>query len=354
MVLYKVNQGVKKLKSKTTIVLSTVALSLSGLGFAMAVPLTAHAATCTQTGFFKDGINMTAAQINPSGTVSGDVDATGCNIGVYYDNGSGSVNGANIHGSNYFGVLVNGDDNTVAANVQNSSIHDIGETPLNGSQHGVAIYYRGFGAGTASGEITNNTVSKYQKGGIVTNGAGTTADVRGNTVAGEGPVAYIAQNGIQVGYGALATVVGNTVTGNSYTGTNNAASGGIIVVGGPCYGGAYTTNAQIVKNTVTGNDVGVWLSNIDADCVSAPTAQTNDKVVNNTISNDAVNNVSGDGYPKGYQAGIADQGNNDKLINNKISGSGYSARNTASIFSTQIDADASFTNNAKVHANKID
>lgn len=41
------------------------------------------APTCTVTGFVRDGINLTAAQINPA-TVSGDVDATGCNIGVYY------------------------------------------------------------------------------------------------------------------------------------------------------------------------------------------------------------------------------------------------------------------------------
>ena len=41
-------------------------------------------AACTQTGFVRDGINLTAALINPTGTVSGDVDATGCNIGIYY------------------------------------------------------------------------------------------------------------------------------------------------------------------------------------------------------------------------------------------------------------------------------
>ncbi|MGH7239518.1 MAG: hypothetical protein ACREHG_05570, partial [Candidatus Saccharimonadales bacterium] len=307
------------------------------------------------TGFFRDGINMTAAKINPRGNVSGDVSATGCNIGVYYDNGSGSVNGANIHGSNYFGVLVNGDVNSVTVNVENSSIHNIGETPLNGDQHGVAVYYRAFGSGTASGKISNNNISVYQKGGIVVNGAGTTTDVRDNTVTGQGPVNYIAQNGIQVGYGAVAQVMGNTVTGNSYTGPNFAASGGILVVGGDCYGGAYTTDTQIVKNSVSGNDIGIWLSNLQGDCVSAPTTQTNIKVVNNVISNSSLNNTTGNGTTQGYQAGIADQGNNDKLINNKVSGAGYDpANSSSSIFTTWIDASSSFTNNAKVHANKTD
>src|SRR5207302_10363182 len=126
------------------------------------------------TGFFRDTINMTAVLINPVGTVSGDVDATGCNIGVYYDNGAGAVKSAMIHGSNYFGVLVNGDAANVTVDISNSTIHDIGEVPFNGTQHGVGIYYRGFGNGTASGKVTGNTVSRYQKGGIVINGPGST------------------------------------------------------------------------------------------------------------------------------------------------------------------------------------
>jgi hypothetical protein len=74
-------------------------------------------AACTATGFYRDGINMTAASINPAGTVSGTVNAAGCNIGVYYDTGVGTIDQADIFGSNYFGVLVNGDANIVAVNI---------------------------------------------------------------------------------------------------------------------------------------------------------------------------------------------------------------------------------------------
>jgi hypothetical protein len=38
----------------------------------------------------------------------------------------------------------------------------------------------------------------------------------GNVVTGDGPIAYIAQNGIQVGFGATRTVKNNTVSGNNY------------------------------------------------------------------------------------------------------------------------------------------
>lgn len=300
---------------------------------------TKAATTCSATGFFRDGINMTAALINPVATVTGTVDATGCNIAVYYDaNGAGgAVKAANVSGSNYFGVLVNGDDGTVSVDVLNSTIHDIGESPLNGTQHGVGIYYRSFVlGGSATGKISGNQLSKYQKGGIVVNGTGSNAIVSSNTVTGEGPVAYTAQNGIQFGFGSSGSAMKNAVTGNSYMGTSTA-SGGILVVGGDCYGGPLTTGIQVVQNIVSNNDVGVWLSNIEADCVSPPSDQTNIKVVNNTISNNLCTNP--------YQAGVSDQGNNDKIINNSISGVGYQ-------FPCGVAIDISSTLRPKVHANQ--
>ena len=87
----------------------------------------ATAATCTPTGFFRDSLNMTAAAINPPGTFSGPLDATGCNIGIFYGAGAtGTVNSADIYGANYFGVVVDGDSGVVSVDVSNSSIHDIG------------------------------------------------------------------------------------------------------------------------------------------------------------------------------------------------------------------------------------
>jgi parallel beta-helix repeat protein len=300
------------------------------------------AATCTPTGFVRDGINMTAAQIG--GDVTGPLDATGCNIGVYYDNTtSGNVAGADISGANYFGVVVNGDTGAASVNVTGSTIHDIGETPLNGTQHGTGIYYRAFG-GAASGVISGNSVGHYQKNGITING-NVSATIVNNTVTGEGPVPYIAQNGIQVGYGAQATVTGNTVTGNAYTGANLASSGGILVVGGPCFGLPYTVGLSIMKNTLTGNDVGVWLFNADAGCVTT-TARTANRVKLNTITNNAVTNTTGFSATCGYQAGIADVGIDDLIVNNSISGAGYTpvsgdCGGTPAAFVRFIDADAS-------------
>src|SRR5262245_10649368 len=66
-------------------------------------PASTLAASCQATGFIRDGIDLTAAQIG--GTVSGQLDATGCDIGVYNPT---RVTGAEIFGARYYGVVANG------------------------------------------------------------------------------------------------------------------------------------------------------------------------------------------------------------------------------------------------------
>ncbi len=175
---------------------------------------TAGAATCTPTGFMRDGINLTAAQIG--GSVSGSLDATGCDIGVYFATSGSVAAGAQIFGARYFGIVNDG----TSVVVEGASIHTIGNTPFDGTQHGVGIYFTNGGTGTIDG----NMVSAYQKGGIVvtgtnaTSGAPTTATITNDTVNGLGPVTFIAGNGIQVSRGAVAEVRGNAISDNFYTG----------------------------------------------------------------------------------------------------------------------------------------
>src|SRR6266699_5881535 len=260
----------------------------------MTPPRTKATVGCAPTGFFRDSINMTAALINPP-SVTGVVDATGCNIGVYYGAGStGVIKNAEIFGANYFGVVANGDAGDVSVDVLASNIHDIGESPHNGSQHGVGIYWRAFFAqGDVTGRMVGNTISAYQKGGIVANGTGVQATISDNTVTGDGHVTFTAMNGIQIGYGASASVMRNRVSGNSYIGFpgDGSASGGILVVGGPGYGSVatgdpcpdgndcpYTVNTKVNDNVLVNNDVGVYLTNLGAaPNYPAPATATNIK-----------------------------------------------------------------------------
>jgi hypothetical protein len=237
------------------------------------------------------------------------------------------------------GVLFDGASGSIT-NVKALNINQ----GASGCQEGNAIEVRNFGTSATTNRVTidGNTATGYQKTGIVANGD-VDAAITNNIVDGLGPVGYIARNGIQIGFGGTGMIKRNQVAGNSYTGSSTV-SGGILVAGGPGYGGDFCVNIQIDKNVVTGNDVGVYISQYEAD-FSAPVSATNIKVVNNVISNDALNN----GYI--YQAGVSDVGNNDKIIANTISGMGYDP-NTIFGATFAVDADESFTNRPKVHANK--
>jgi hypothetical protein len=211
---------------KRILFLSLVAALLAATLFISSPRSKAMPAGCVATDFYRDGILMTAALINPA-LVTGQVDATGCNIGVYYSPGStGTINDAEIFGADYYGVV----NRKGTVNISDSYIHDIGETPFDGTQHGVAVYYAtvdtgGPGTqpnctiGSTTGTVDGNTIEDYQKGGITANCTGTNVTVTDNEVTGLGRVNFIAQNGIQFGFGASGLVRGNAISDNFYTGT---------------------------------------------------------------------------------------------------------------------------------------
>lgn len=101
-----------------------------------------------------------------------------------------------------------------------------------GCQEGNAIEVRNSSAtGTPSVTVTDNVISDYQKTGILVTGQ-VSADVSRNTVTGYGPVAFIAQNGVQVSRGATARVRGNMIADNDYSPKSYTACGLIIYKAG--------------------------------------------------------------------------------------------------------------------------
>jgi hypothetical protein len=107
--------------------------------------------------------------------------------------------------------------------VTDSSVHDIGESPFNGAQHGIGVLYttidqqRESTGPSATGTLSGTRIVDYQKGGVVVTGDGAAVKVVGNVVKGQGRIDWIAQNGIQVSYGATAVVAKNLVAGHAYT-----------------------------------------------------------------------------------------------------------------------------------------
>jgi hypothetical protein len=202
--------------SRRTATLAAFAL-VAGGGLALASQAHADGPVCTPTGYTQDSIDLTAAVIAVQDqSVTGPVDATACNIGVYVGPGvDASVDGASIDGHpNYYGVLVNGG----SASVTGSTVNDIGETPPNGTQHGVAIAF----INGATGTVAGNDVERYQKGGVVVKGSA--VDTTANTVVGLDPVAFIAQNGVQYSQSATGSISGNEIDANDYTGCSSQAA----------------------------------------------------------------------------------------------------------------------------------
>ena len=176
------------------------------------------------------------------------------------------------------------------ATLSDNTITYISEVPINGDQNGRAIQVGISGILDCSGTtgpdnpctatpgtatITGNTINNYQKAGITVDGAGSSATISDNTVTGVGAVASApAQNGIEITFGATATVSANSVSDNTYTGsgsgnnleTQNQACGVLTYQ-------ASGTN-DISSNTLSSNDIGV--------CMYLDTGT--DTVSSNTIS----------------------------------------------------------------------
>jgi putative cofactor-binding repeat protein len=138
--------------------------------------------------------------------------------------------------------------------------------------------------------ISNDIISDYQKGGIIVDGTGSTAIIVHNTITGwtagyqKSLSIQIAQNGIQISRGAIATVMFNTVSNNQCP-IDNVNCGPNLITMSQATGiltyGAGTGSTQgkwgtwgtrgmpysqesgtrVESNILTGNDVGLFVQN---------------------------------------------------------------------------------------------
>ena len=223
--------------------------------------------------------------------------ATDVSIVGFEINGAGNglagcpASGGPATDQRFYGIRYSNASGTVRNNEVYGIKHPSG---WEGCQSGVAIYAYASDVG-----IYNNLVYDYQKNGITANLAGDSR-IHGNNVAGWGPISLIAQNGIQVGYGAHATVKSNAVTGNWYSGAGWAAAGILVFE---------ADDNSVARNVVDHNQTGVAIESWGWWQVSAD----NNKVTNNSITNSDVG-VS----IAAYYTGTAD---NNKVIHNTFTGS---------------------------------
>jgi predicted extracellular nuclease len=136
------------------------------------------------------------------------------------------------------GILLDG----ASGAVRNSRVVDLRQNG-SGCQEGNAIEARNGGSTATTVTLDANTVTRYQKTGILVNGL-VQATVTRNSVQGLGPVSYIAQNGVQVSRGATALVDDNGIADNFYTGPDSAC--GLLVF--------EASGVKQKRNTFSGNE----------------------------------------------------------------------------------------------------
>lgn len=106
-----------------------------------------------------------------------------------------------------------------SANIRLNHITEIrsNNPALRGCQNGIAIAVgRQFESQVGQANIIGNLIDKYQKGGIYVDNVGSSAQIIGNIIRGEGAVNFIAQNGIQISREATADIRRNRISDHAY------------------------------------------------------------------------------------------------------------------------------------------
>jgi Periplasmic copper-binding protein (NosD) len=146
------------------------------------------------------------------------------------------------------GILFDGASGSIVGN----HVLDIGQG-ASGCQEGNAIDvrnppYDGTHPATTHVTIWGNRVAGYQKTGVLVNGD-VEADVAANRVIGQGPIDFIAQNGIQIGYGAFGQVRLNRVEQNLFSPGTFGSSGILLLFAG--------APVEVTANVVDDCDLGI-------------------------------------------------------------------------------------------------
>jgi hypothetical protein len=182
-------------------------------------------------GFTLDGAGHTITAVDPAGGhfLGAVLTNAGTDAGITIQDvtvtASGLANACDSGADRLRGILLDG----VGGTIDHVTVTGVRQG-LSGCQEGNAIEARNFAPdGTAASPsvavtVSNSTVADYQKNGITVTG-GVTATITNDSVRGDGPAGYIAQNGIQVSFGASGTVQGDLMAENYYSGGTWTACG---------------------------------------------------------------------------------------------------------------------------------
>jgi hypothetical protein len=166
------------------------------------------------------------------------------------------------------GIYFQNTSGTISANVVRNQ-YQTDYADFGGCQNGLAINVESLGSNSVT--VANNSVHAYQKNGITATGAATgpgspgpAVIISGNYIVGLGATAmnwqgvYLgqtnaAENGVQIGFGASGSVMGNTVNDNIWgqdtSGDTGDAASGILIYA--------STNIAVTGNEVGSSQFGI-------------------------------------------------------------------------------------------------
>ena len=185
----------KSYRGRALVAVSAAVLGSTGLAVLGAPTPSGAAAMCVPAG----GTGLTAVTVAQSGaTVTGAIDATGCDLGVYIGPGTSGVmvQGATITGANDHAVLA---DDATNLTISGNTINGNGVKPTQGLAENKAVQLDG---------VTNSSVTGNTLGGNVADG--------GIGIADYGPLDPGAPMSVATSPVASSnvTVSNNTLTGN--------------------------------------------------------------------------------------------------------------------------------------------
>lgn len=215
---------------------------------------------------------------------------TGCTpdfVGIYYRNSSGKI------------------DSVAVRNIR------LGPG-LEGCQSGDGIFVQSGNGQPAKVEVWNSSIHDYQKNGITANEAGTDLTADGNSIMGAGPGQAVAQNGIQVAFGAKGKIENNTVQNHVF---------GTCTPGQDCFIATDllildTGKMTIKKNNLGKSQTGIFLLTNDSD--------VSDNYISDSDTFDGVfvlgndNKIEKNSIFNSDEAAIVVVGNSNSVSNNTI------------------------------------
>lgn len=342
----------------------------SGTTMTLDADCTTDATILIPDGFTLDGAGHTITAIDPAGGhfLGGVVKNQGAtahvtNLEITTDGLANVCDGSGTPDNRLRGIFFDGASGSITGN----TVSEINQGS-SGCQEGNAIEVRnapfdGTHPNTVAVTISGNTLSDYQKTGILANGD-VYAVVAGNAISGLSPVPFIAQNGIQLGFGASGQVTDNSVDGNWFTGANWTSAGillfqasdsdvknntvvesqtGIDAESWCWQGSGQASENRIIKNEVIDAEFGIVIAAYDVfGLASCDPTSNNNKVTKNTITDpqsDGEIGVFVGTFDDNALNAFTPMADNNKVINNVIDG--YAV-------DIELDGDSS----SKTHANE--